>query len=66
MGTRGDPMWRELGVAVLAMSCLAGLIAGLYWVFTGHSPWPFVVLGEVAGFGFGVSLLAITSPRRRS
>ena len=42
-----------------------GLISLLYWVFTGYSPWPFAVLGSAAGFGFGVALLALASPRRR-
>ena len=27
--------------------------------------WPGLVLGEIAGFGFGVVLLTLTSPRRR-
>jgi hypothetical protein len=30
----------------------------------GISPWPFVVLGEVGGLGFGVAMLALASPRR--
>ena len=40
-------------------------IALAYWVFTGISPWPFVVLGEISGLGFGVAMLALASPRRR-
>lgn len=60
-----DPLVQELGVATVAMAALSALIAFLYWIFTGDSPWPFVVLGELAGFGFGVSVLTLTSPRRR-
>jgi len=60
-----DPLLQELGVATVAMAGLSALIALLYWFFTGNSPWPFVVLGELAGFGFGVSVLTLTSPRRR-
>ncbi len=47
------------------MTVLAVLIAALYWLVTGLSPWPGVVLGELIGFGFGLSLLALTAPRRR-
>ena len=60
-----DPLIREVAVASVAMLGLSGLIAGLYWLFTGQSPWPFVVLGTMGGFGFGVALLALSSPRRR-
>ena len=60
-----DPLLQELGVATVAMAALSAFIAFLYWLFTGSSPWPFVILGELAGFGFGVSVLTLTSPRRR-
>ncbi len=59
-----DPLLQQTLVASAAMLALSGLIALLYWLFTGQSPWPFVVLGTLGGFGFGVALLAITSPRR--
>lgn len=49
----------------MATSVLGVAIALAYWVFTGISPWPFVVLGEIGGFGFGVATLALCSPRRR-
>ena len=60
-----DPLIGETVVALLATIGLGGVIALLYWLTTGLSPWPFVVLGETAGLGFGISALALTSPRRR-
>jgi hypothetical protein len=62
---RLDPLLVETGIALLATSCLAAVIALIFWLTTGLSPWPFVVLGEMVGLGFGISLLALTSPRRR-
>lgn len=47
------------------MSALAALVAIVYWLFTGLSPWPSVVLAEAAGFIPGIAILSITSPRRR-
>ena len=61
-----DPLLRETLAASLAMTCLGVVVALLFWLFTGLSPWPGLVLGEVAGFGFGTALLALSSPRRRS
>lgn len=60
-----DPLLQEVLAGTAAATCLGGLIALLYWLFTGFSPWPMVILGELVGLGFGVSLLALTSPRRR-
>lgn len=51
--------------ATLAMTVLAVVVAVLYWAITGLSPWPGLVLGEIAGFGFGIALLSLSSPRRR-
>ena len=59
-----DPLLAETLVAVVASGALAGLIALFFWLTTGLSPWPLVVLGETAGLGFGIVLLALTSPRR--
>ena len=61
-----DPLIEEMLVASVAMASLAGLIALLYWLIMGLSPWPFLVVGEIAGFGFGIVLLALTAPKRRS
>ena len=61
-----DPLLEETLAAVVAMTVLSVTIAIGYWLLTGISPWPFVVLGELAGFGIGVAVLALTAPRRRS
>ena len=61
---RLDPLLAETLIALLCTTALAVAIAGLFWVTTGISPWPYVVLGEIAGLGFGVSALALTAPRR--
>jgi hypothetical protein len=63
--SRLDPLLAELIVALACTGGLAAAIAGIFWVTTGISPWPYVVLGEIAGLGFGVSALALTAPRRR-
>ncbi|MBI2941863.1 MAG: hypothetical protein HYY04_15645 [Chloroflexi bacterium] len=58
-----DPLIEETLAASIAMAVLAGLVALLYWLMTGLSPWPIVILGEMAGFGFGIAVLALTAPR---
>ncbi len=64
-GRRIDPLLEEVLAATLAMTVLAVVVAVLYWLITGLSPWPGLVLGEIAGFGFGIAPLSLTSPRRR-
>ena len=64
-GRRLDPLLEEVLAATLAMTVLAVVVAVLYWAITGLSPWPGLVLGEIAGFGFGIALLSLSSPRRR-
>lgn len=59
-----DPLVEETLAACLAMGCLGVVVALAFWLMTGLSPWPMVALAEVAGFGFGVALLALGSPRR--
>jgi uncharacterized RDD family membrane protein YckC len=52
-------------VAALAASLAVGaVVAAAYWLATGLSPWPGLILGEVVGFGWGATILALTSPRR--
>ena len=63
--SRLDPLLEELLVASLAMMALGVVVALLYRLLTGLSPWPGLVLGEAAGFGFGAVLLALVSPKRR-
>ena len=60
-----DPLIEDTLAALFATSILGVVIAATYWVLTGISPWPYVVLGETGGLGFGVAVLALTSPRRR-
>jgi hypothetical protein len=59
-----DPLVEEALIAVLAIGALTALIALLYWLSTGLSPWPLVVLADVAAFGTGIAVLLATSPRR--
>jgi hypothetical protein len=59
-----DPLLEDTLAALAATTLLGTAIAIFYWVMTGLSPWPFVVLGEIGGLGFGVAVLALTSPRR--
>ena len=61
---RLDPLLEEIIVASVAMTALGALVAALFWVFTGLTPWPFLVLAEIGGFGFGIAILAITTPKR--
>jgi hypothetical protein len=60
-----DPLVEEALVAVLAIGALTAVVALLYWLSTGLSPWPLVVLAEIAAFGTGMAVLLATSPRRR-
>ena len=60
-----DPLIEDTLAALFATSVLGAVVAALYWALTGLSPWPYVVLGEAGGLGFGVALLALCSPRRR-
>jgi hypothetical protein len=59
-----DPLVEEALIAVLAIGALTALIALLYWLSTGLSPWPLVVLADIAAFGTGIAVLLATSPRR--
>jgi hypothetical protein len=60
-----DPLIEDTLAALLATTVLGAVVALMYWMLTGISPWPFVVLGETGGLGFGVAALALCSPRRR-
>jgi hypothetical protein len=59
------PLLEDTLAALLSTSVLGVVIALAYWLLTGISPWPFVVLGEIGGLGFGVAMLALCSPRRQ-
>lgn len=60
-----NPLIEEAVAATLAMTAVGVVVALVFWLVTGVSPWPGLVLGEVAGFGFGIVLLTLASPRRR-
>ena len=62
---RVDPLIEDTLAALLATSVLGLVVAVMYWLLTGLSPWPYVVIGEIGGLGFGVAVLALTSPRRQ-
>ena len=61
---RLDPLLEETFAALVGVSILGAVLALLFWLITGASPWPGMILGTVAGLGFGVALLALTAPRR--
>jgi len=60
-----DPLVEETIVAACTMAVFGCIVTLVYWLVTGHSPWPGFALGEVAGFGFGTAMLALTAPKRR-
>ena len=57
-----DPLLEEILLATIAMVALGAVICVGFWLLTGISPWPFVILGEVVGLGWGIVLLALASP----
>ena len=60
---RMPPLLEEFLVAGAAMILVGVIFAVGFDLVTGLSPWPFVVLAEIAGFGWGTVMLALTSPR---
>ena len=60
-----DPMLEEAIIASISMFILGVFIALSFYVITGISPWPFVILSECAAFGMGIALLTFASPRQR-
>lgn len=58
--SRLPPLLREFVVAAISMTVLGKVIAVGFYLFTGLSPWPFVILAEIAGFGFGTVILALS------
>ena len=59
------PLIMEAIVASGWMTAIGVFVAVVYWGLTGLSPWPYVVLSEIAALGFGVVLLALVSPKGR-
>jgi hypothetical protein len=60
-----DPLVEETLAATLAVTMLGVVLTAFFWLATGLSPWPAIILGELVGLGMGIPLLALTSPRRR-
>lgn len=56
---------RETGVAALLMLAIGVAVAVLYYLVTGLSPWPYVIIAEIGAAGWGTALLALSSPARR-
>ena len=59
---RIDPLIEEVIVGAVAIAALGAVLALALWLLTGLSPWPFLVLGEIVGLGWGIVLLALASP----
>ncbi len=57
-----DPLIEEIILGTIAMAALGAVIAIAFWLLTGISPWPFLVLAEIVGLGWGIVLLALASP----
>ncbi len=51
-------------MSCLALAALGGVVALFYWLVTGLSPWPGLVLGEGFGLATGLGVLTLASPRR--
>jgi hypothetical protein len=63
---KSNPLLEEFLAATVAIVALLALISALYWLFTGASPWPGLILGQALIYGTGIGVLTLTSPRRRS
>jgi len=63
--SRLDPLLEEFFIALVTMTMLAAIVAALFWWVTGQSPWPYVIIAEIGGFGWGTAMLALASPRNR-
>ena len=62
--SRLPPLVEETLAATVAMTALSVAVALVYRLVTGFSPWPELILAEIAAFGTGIALLAFGSPRR--
>ena len=60
-----SPLVEEMLHAIVPMAMLVVTISALYWVFTGLSPWPEMVIAQILVFGSGLGVLTLTSPRVR-
>ena len=60
---RSYSLLREFVAAGLVMTVVGLAVAVIFWLVTGLSPWPYVVLAEVGAFGWATTVLALSSPR---
>lgn len=61
---RRHALIEEALVAAVALSLLGALVAAVFRVATGLSPWPGVVFREAVAITWGVILIVLTSPSR--
>jgi uncharacterized RDD family membrane protein YckC len=61
-----SPLLEEFLAATAAILAVLAFISLLYWLFTGASPWPDLILAQLLIYCSGVGVLTLTSPRRRS
>lgn len=62
---RKHALLEETLIASIALTLIAAIVAVLFRLATGISPWPGVIAAEVLAFGWGLVLLVATSPSRR-
>jgi len=60
-----EPIFEELIAGAVTMTVIGIIIAFFYWAVTGNNPWPYIVLSEIAAFGFGVVIIALCGPKRQ-
>jgi formate/nitrite transporter FocA (FNT family) len=60
--SRRRALIEETVVAAVALAVISGFIDGIFWLSTGRSPWPGLVLAECVTFGWGLILVVVTSP----
>ena len=63
MKRRTPALLEEFFIAASLMTGLGVIVAVGFWWVTGLSPWPYVILTEISGFGWGTIMLTIASPR---
>jgi formate/nitrite transporter FocA (FNT family) len=59
---RRHAILEEAVVAAIGLAVIGAFIAGVFWLATGRSPWPGLILAETVTFGWGLLLVVITSP----
>jgi hypothetical protein len=61
-----NPLLEEFLAASAAIVALLTLVSLLYWLITGLSPWPEIIVAQILIYASGAGVLTLTSPRRRS